>query len=539
MNYIGKDYQKKRIKKHQKFLLKLLHLRIGNYYPLRKWLGIDYKGKIDEITHLSIAYNTKYFKKGKKWFKQVTRTYQQPDLSYKLNLVLDKIPQLALLPALLQPAYGLGALAFFFLTQTTYQPSTKDNVIASNTPDANYGDLTQINVHDYSLPQTSRSLLEFDISDIPANATFSQGDLLLYYYGWNGNDPVGRTVWAYKLTRTDWVELESTWNSYKSGSSWTTNGGDYVTSNPSGDDIAMPAGYGWITWNINSIVQDAYDNTNDVEILVKYDNESQANRAQSLFYSRNYTDDTSLRPKLTVTYTVSVTQKTVSDSGSGAETIGIKAEVGITDSGSGAEIAAVKQFRKILESGVGSELVDAKPTIPVQDSGVGTDLAQVLFKGISIQESGIGSDIISAITAKLFLQDSGIGADVISALSKILVQDSGLGQETTQIKSLVSVNEAGVGADIVKLIVAKLLVQDAGVGAETVEIVQKLLIQDAGIGVDVASVLAKVSVLDLGIGVDKVHLKGQWRAIARTTGAWGKISRKTGNWNKISRDETL
>ena len=72
---MNKEYQKQRIERSQKFLLKLLHLHIGKFYPLRKWLGISHKGKIDEITNLSIAYNTKHFPKGGKWYKQQTHKY--------------------------------------------------------------------------------------------------------------------------------------------------------------------------------------------------------------------------------------------------------------------------------------------------------------------------------------------------------------------------------------------------------------------------------------------------------------------------------
>lgn len=299
---IGKDYQKKQIEKHQKFLLKLLHLHIGSYYPLRKYLGIDFKGRIDEITHLSIAYNTKHFSKGGKWYKQQTRTYQQPDLALKLNLILDKIPQLALLPTLLQPAYGLGALALFFLTQTTYQPSSKDNNIygLSGYEDTNYGSATSITLYNPADPK--RIILEFDTSDIPANATFTQGDLLLYYYNHASNDPVGISADMYKLTRTDWVELESTWNIYKTGSNWTTAGGDYVTTNPSGTTVEMPSSYGWVTWGIQAIVENAYGNSDNVELLGKWVDETGTQYVAD-FYSNDYTDDTSLRPKLTVTYT--------------------------------------------------------------------------------------------------------------------------------------------------------------------------------------------------------------------------------------------
>ena len=297
---MDKEYQKQRIEKSQKFLLKLLHLHIGNYYPLRKYLGINYEGKVDEITNLSIAYDTKDL--GDERIQQ-TRTYQSPDLGYKLNLLLDKIPQLALLPALLQPAYGLAALAFFFLTQTTYQPSDKDSFMDQNSPGAwsgSYNYLKLQGVTNYIF----RSILEFIISDIPEGADISAANLQLYYYNYVSTNPNRIVVWAYKVTRTNWSEAHVGWTSYKTGSNWTTAGGDYVTSDPSGGSTAFASGYGWLSWNVLAICQDADGSSLPLEVLIKFENEAQGTASLVSFYSSRYTGDTSNRPKLTVTYTV-------------------------------------------------------------------------------------------------------------------------------------------------------------------------------------------------------------------------------------------
>ena len=283
-----------RIKNNQKFLLKLLNLHIGGYYPLRKWLGIDYKGKIDEVSHLSIAYN--HYKGGK---KLTTRIYQHPDLGYKLNLVLDKIPQLALLPALLQPAYGLGALAFFFLTQTTYQPSGADTYLNKAKTTNNYGSSEDIWIY----RQTNnyyRTLLYFDVSDIPNGVTFSQGDLLLYAH----NIVTGADGILNRLTQTAWVEGEATWNSYSSGNSWTTAGGDFTSTNAV--TLSNITTTGWKTWEAASLIQDCYDNqSKKVHLLLKSQEDNQ--NCAVAFYSKEYATDTSLRPKLTVTYTTATT----------------------------------------------------------------------------------------------------------------------------------------------------------------------------------------------------------------------------------------
>jgi len=298
MEYLSEEYLKKRIEQNQKFLVSLLNLHIGNFYPLRKWLGIAYKGKIDEVSHLSIGYNTKYFKKGKKWYKQQTREYQQPDLGYKLNLVLDRIPQLVLLPALLQPAFRLASVLLFSLTTTTYQPSTADTRLSQYNPNTNYGSGTFFEVQNVT-NYFGRSLLYFDTSDIPDGVTFSQGDLLLYVSSYSSTTFYIR---ACRLTQTAWTEMGATWNKYDGTNSWTTAGGDFTTTNSVEISLATS---GWATWNASSLIQDCYNNQSKKVHLLLKSREDNAGGWRD-FYSREYTDDPSLRPKLTVTYTAPI-----------------------------------------------------------------------------------------------------------------------------------------------------------------------------------------------------------------------------------------
>jgi len=64
----------------------------------------------------------------------------------------------------------------------------------------------------------------------------------------------------------------------------------------------------WIEWNVKAIVEDAYDNSNPAEFLVRDATEGSGSaNLQTRFYSREYTEDTSLQPKLTIEYTEAVT----------------------------------------------------------------------------------------------------------------------------------------------------------------------------------------------------------------------------------------
>lgn len=184
----------------------------------------------------------------------------------------------------------------------TVQPSAKDTYISENEPDTNFGGLDYVQTYDRTA-RARRPILEFDISELPAEATLTSASLQLYYYVYY-QSPEGRTVWAYKLTRTDWVELEATWNDYKTDTPWTSAGGDYVTSNPAGGSTVFPHDYGWMSWDVLAIVQDAYNSSNPAEFLVKNETEGLADYAQARFYSREYTGDTSLCPKLVIDYTV-------------------------------------------------------------------------------------------------------------------------------------------------------------------------------------------------------------------------------------------
>ena len=185
----------------------------------------------------------------------------------------------------------------------TKQPSSKDTRLDGGNATVNYGGDNDVQLNDQAA-DIQRGIFYFDISDFgyfPTSAT-----LKLYYLNKSGTDPNGITIWAYKLIRNDWVELESTWTIYKTSNNWTAGGGDYVTSSPAGGSTTFPAGFGWMTWNITDIVKDAIDNeSGHLNILVKFATETEAGGYHyAYFYSREGTPgDTTKRPKVEITYT--------------------------------------------------------------------------------------------------------------------------------------------------------------------------------------------------------------------------------------------
>jgi len=183
----------------------------------------------------------------------------------------------------------------------TIQPSSKDTFIRENWPTTNFGSETYLQLTD-KIDVVRRCLLEFDISTLPSGESINSITLMLYYYSYSGDDPDGIQVKAYKLIRNDWVELQATWEIYKTGSDWTADGGDYVTSDPAGATLVMPGSYGWVSFNVKAIVDDAVANEWSVaEFLIRLASED-VDDYSILFYSNNYTGDTSLCPKLVIDY---------------------------------------------------------------------------------------------------------------------------------------------------------------------------------------------------------------------------------------------
>ena len=192
------------------------------------------------------------------------------------------------------------------------QPSDKDTILWSGGPNNNYGSLARINLHDRetiaSTTGSERILIAFDISAIPVGSEILAAALAIYYDAYAtpapDADPAGKILRAYKCTRTDWVESEATWNSYKSGNSWTDAGGDYVTSGPEGASLTVPSSIDvWLNFDVTAIVQNAVDALSNAHFIIKFETEGlTTNTGYILSHSSDYATNTALRPKMLISY---------------------------------------------------------------------------------------------------------------------------------------------------------------------------------------------------------------------------------------------
>ena len=113
-----------------------------------------------------------------------------------------------------------------------------------------------------------RALLYFDLAAfIPASATIVAA---VWYFHVQSQNTTGQLFRAVRCRRHDWKEDEATWNSYKSGSSWTTPGASGIGTDrddPTTGVVDLFSTINSVGWHAKSVinnVNEAWDNQGGV-----------------------------------------------------------------------------------------------------------------------------------------------------------------------------------------------------------------------------------------------------------------------------------
>lgn len=144
------------------------------------------------------------------------------------------------------------------MTSTTLIATASNRIEAEN-PTTNYSAQNNFQVGEWNGGAgRDRSLLKFDLSSIPSNATILSATLRVYDQGLNYSDNI-RIMSVYRVLRA-WVAAQSTWNNYSTGNAWGTAGcGNTTTDRESSaiGSVSMPAtevaGYVDITLTASAI----------------------------------------------------------------------------------------------------------------------------------------------------------------------------------------------------------------------------------------------------------------------------------------------
>ncbi|MEW8230357.1 MAG: hypothetical protein AB2745_08540 [Candidatus Thiodiazotropha endolucinida] len=214
--------------------------------------------------------------------------------------------------------------------------------------------------------------------------------------------------------------------------------------------------------------------------------------------------------------------KSVTESGSGAEATGLAVGVGATDAGSGTDSPPVSVLQQVVETaaaidsipglsalitlvetGAGNETLSGGAAVAASDTGTGADSTSGSAE-VSTSETGSGVDITSVLSQLLKLvSDSGTAIDIVSGVADLNVSDAASAADLTSIIATHLTTELGTGSDAVSVLTELLkLVSDSGTATDSVTGDAGISVSDSATSIDLATMIASQLVSEVGTGTD-------------------------------------
>lgn len=177
---------------------------------------------------------------------------------------------------------------------------TRDAYLASSYKIGNYGTQTSlIDVNGYFAMMVRFAIFNRESGPVPDNAIISSANLELYK-----STSYSLTLSAYRLL-CDWQETQVTWNSCRSGVPWVSAGAAGVGT----DFLAVADGSGLVGWNPGWVKINVTPGLVAMQAGAKnYGWRVRRSSGDDIntkrYYTREYTSVATLRPKLTVNYSM-------------------------------------------------------------------------------------------------------------------------------------------------------------------------------------------------------------------------------------------
>jgi uncharacterized lipoprotein YddW (UPF0748 family) len=168
-------------------------------------------------------------------------------------------------------------------TWTSTSADLEDTYVSSQYPTTNYANSQYLVAGKHGTFLTTRSYLKFKLPTLPQGAVIQSAKVSLYQYFNTSNEAT-----------VDVRPVTSTWDS--SSVNWNTK--PTVGDSVSNQLINKP---GWYDFYITNLASRWFTGTKNHGIAVQFRDETQATK---IFYSNNHATYTTLRPKLTITYTL-------------------------------------------------------------------------------------------------------------------------------------------------------------------------------------------------------------------------------------------
>jgi len=171
-------------------------------------------------------------------------------------------------------------------------------------PTTNYGPVAEANIVRGGTASSERALFEFDFSPVPSGVTLKSAKLELTIVN---NPGLDKTIAVHRVAQgsnRSWLEGQVTWQEYKTGSSWTTGGGDFVAQASDSEAVSGTAVAGTVvTFQVLADAQSFYATpSTNFGFLLKDSQEPAANSGEHVYFGTRENAVLDSRPKLVLTY---------------------------------------------------------------------------------------------------------------------------------------------------------------------------------------------------------------------------------------------
>jgi len=166
----------------------------------------------------------------------------------------------------------------------------KDTMVLTEAPDINYGNYQYFSIGNLSVSILGRVYIQFDLSTLPSNAIIVSANMKLYQYDTTGTESF--SIGVHQVT-AGWLEDTITWNNQPS----------YLAIPESIVDITV-GDTTWLSWDIGTLLQKWVDGTDANYGVILKDTDEPIGSTYIRCYTSDYTTDSTLAPKLEITYYV-------------------------------------------------------------------------------------------------------------------------------------------------------------------------------------------------------------------------------------------
>jgi hypothetical protein len=188
--------------------------------------------------------------------------------------------------------------------QTVTLVAAADANINAASPSTNYGSVAEANIVRGGTASSERAVFLFDFSSIPSGVTIKSAELELTIVN---NPGLDKTIAVHRVAQTSnrsWVESQVTWQEYKTGSSWTAPGGDFVATATDSELVSGSAvATSVVTFQVLSDAQSFYATpSTNFGWLVKDSLEPAASTGEHVFFATRENATADYAPKLVLNY---------------------------------------------------------------------------------------------------------------------------------------------------------------------------------------------------------------------------------------------